>query len=185
MVELFELIASKPLEFLAGLGISSATIYSINAFIKFIFSFATKKKQAIKERLQNEKLADLVISKLGGAETFIEMIVVKIINNIMPTMNEIKELLVNLVNSEKCPVELKAYIKTILNASDNKELLLTYQDLKNQLITTALESTEQIIVKGKQKIEEEKKESLEDNKTLDENIELEKIEKKEEEISYV
>lgn len=185
MVELFKLIASNPVEFFAGLGISSATIYSIISILKLIFSFLTKKKQAIKQRLQNEDIANLVILKLGGLENFIDNIVKQVIDGINPYIEDLRLLLTQISNAEKCPVELKAYIQTILNANDNKELLLTYQDLKNKLITTALESTEQIIYNGKQKIEEEKQEQVEENVKTDENTELEKIEKKEEEISYV
>lgn len=174
MVELFQLIASKPLEFLAGLGISSATIYSIVSFIKFIVSLIAKKKNIAKEELKFEKLANLVISKLGGVETFIDNVAVKVIDKVTPAINEIKELLIKVANSEKCPVELKAYIETVLNAGGNQELLLAYQELKNQLTNQVMQVAKDTIVKGEENIKNEKEQ--ENVEPPASTVEIERIE---------
>ncbi len=174
MVELFQLIASKPLEFLAGLGISSATIYSIVSFIKFIVSLIAKKKNIAKEELKFEKLADLVISKLGGVETFIDNVAVKVIDKVTPAINEIKELLIKIANSEKCPVELKAYIETVLNAGGNQELLLAYHELKNQLTNQVMQVAKDTIVKGEENIKNEKEQ--ENVEPPASTVEIERIE---------
>lgn len=174
MVELFQLIASKPLEFLAGLGLSSATIYSIVSFIKFIVSLIAKKKNIAKEELKFEKLANLVISKLGGVETFIDNVAGKVIDKFTPAINEIKELLTKVANSEKCPVELKAYIETVLNAAGNKELLLAYQELKNQLTNQVLQIAKDTIVKGEENIKNEKEQENVEPPTS--TVEIERIE---------
>ena len=167
MVEFFQLIAAKPLEFLAGLGISSATIYSVIRIIKLIISLIAKKKNIAKEELKFEKLANLVIEKLGGVETFIDNVATHVIDKVTPYINEIKELLTKLANSEKCPVELKAYIETVLNAAGNQELLLAYQELKNQL-------TKDTIAKGEENLKNEKEQEKVEPPTP--TVEIERIE---------
>ncbi len=174
MVELFQLIASKPLEFLAGLGLSSVTIYSIVSFIKFIIGRIAKKKNIAKEELKFEKLANLVIAKLGGVETFIDNVAVKVIDKFTPAINEIKELLTKVENSEKCPVELKAYIETVLNAAGNKELLLAYQELKNQLTNQVVQIAKDTIVKGEENIKNDKEQENVEPPTS--TVEIERIE---------
>lgn len=174
MVELFQLIASKPLEFLAGLGLSSATIYSIVSFIKFIVSLIAKKKNIAKEELKFEKLANLVIAKLGGAENFMDNVAIRVIDKVTPAINEIKELLRELSNAEKCPVELKAYIDTVLNAAGNKELLLAYQELKNQLTNQVVQIAKDTIVKGEENIKNEKEQENVEPPTS--TVEIERIE---------
>ncbi len=154
MVELFQLILKYPIAFLVGLCISSGTIYSVFAVIKGVIKFFTKKKIEAKERANNEKIANLVISKLGGPDNFIDRIVLLLIKAINPAFNEIKEILTGIKEEEKCPVELKAYIQTVLSYG-NKELLLAYQQLKNQLISESIKSTNEIIDKCKQKVKQE------------------------------
>lgn len=174
MVEFFQLIASKPLEFLAGLGLSSATVYSIVSFIKFIVGRIAKKKNIAKEELKFEKLANLVIAKLGGAENFMDNVAIRVIDKVTPAINEIKELLRELSNAEKCPVELKAYIDTVLNAAGNKELLLAYQELKNQLTNQVVQIAKDTIVKGEENIKNEKEHENVEPPTS--TVEIERIE---------
>ena len=174
MVEFFQLIAAKPLEFLAGLGISSATIYSVIRIIKLIISLIAKKKNIAKEELKFEKLANLVIEKLGGVETFIDNVATHVIDKVTPYINEIKELLTKLANSEKCPVELKAYIETVLNAAGNQELLLAYQELKNQLTNQEIESEKDTIAKGEENLKNEKEQEKVEPPTP--TVEIERIE---------
>ena len=174
MVEFFQLIASKPLEFLAGLGLSSATVYSIVSFIKFIVGRIAKKKNIAKEELKFEKLANLVIAKLGGAENFMDNVAIRVIDKVTPAINEIKELLRELSNAEKCPVELKAYIDTVLNAAGNKELLLAYQELKNQLTNQVVQIAKDTIVKGEENIKNEKEQENVEPPTS--TVEIERIE---------
>lgn len=174
MVEFFQLIAAKPLEFLAGLGISSATIYSVIRIIKLIISLIAKKKNIAKEELKFEKLANLVIEKLGGVETFIDNVATHVIDKVTPYINEIKELLTKLANSEKCPVELKAYIETVLNAAGNQKLLLAYQELKNQLTNQVIESVKDTIAKGEENLKNEKEQEKVEPPTP--TVEIERIE---------
>ena len=174
MVEFFQLIAAKPLEFLAGLSISSATIYSVIRIIKLIISLIAKKKNIAKEELKFEKLANLVIEKLGGVETFIDNVATHVIDKVTPYINEIKELLTKLANSEKCPVELKAYIETVLNAAGNQELLLAYQELKNQLTNQVIESVKDTIAKGEENLKNEKEQEKVEPPTP--TVEIERIE---------
>ena len=174
MVEFFQLIAAKPLEFLAGLGISSATIYSVIRIIKLIISLIAKKKNIAKEELKFEKLANLVIEKLGGVETFIDNVATHVIDKVTPYINEIKELLTKLANSEKCPVELKAYIETVLNAAGNQELLLAYQELKNQLTNQVIESVKDTIANGEENLKNEKEQEKVEPPTP--TVEIERIE---------
>lgn len=174
MVEFFQLIAAKPLEFLAGLGISSATIYSVIRIIKLIISLIAKKKNIAKEELKFKKLANLVIEKLGGVETFIDNVATHVIDKVTPYINEIKELLTKLANSEKCPVELKAYIETVLNAAGNKELLLAYQELKNQLTNQVVQIAKDTIVKGEENIKNDKEQENVEPPTS--TVEIERIE---------
>lgn len=134
MVELFQLIATKPLEFLAGLGVSSATIYSVLKIIKFLMSLMLKKKNIEQENLRFDKIANVVVEKFGGVENFIDKTASQLITKLAPIFEDMKGKLKEIYSKENCPVELKAYIETVLKYSGNNELLLTYEELKKQLI---------------------------------------------------
>lgn len=178
MVEFFKLIASKPLEFIAGLGVSSATIYSMVMIIKFVLSLITKKKNFQKENLKFNKLADLVINKFGGVEEFINKISVQVISNLAPTFNEFNKKFNEILLKETCPLELKAYIETVLKANGNKELLLTYEDLKRKLSSELMQTKKEFIQNIKQ-IEQEIKSEIEQVRT---DLEIKEITSKSKEI---
>lgn len=156
MVELFELIAAKPLEFLAGLGISSATIYSIVRAIKGFIALITQKSRKAKELLQNNNIADAVVTKLGGVDAFVDKIADVVINKLTSsaTMQEFKKILEKILTMGNCPIELKAYIQTVLTRSGDEQLKLLYEQIKGNLIAAASDVITEIIESGENKVME-------------------------------
>lgn len=158
MVELFELIASKPLEFLAGLGISTTTIYTLFRALKGLFSLITKKSQKAKEILTQENIANVVVSKIQCAEDFMDKLANLVVSKL--TQSELiialKKVLEDIEKMETCPVELKAYISTVLSNSGSEELLLLYKETKNQLIEQSKKAVEEAVQNGEEKLQESK-----------------------------
>ena len=159
MTELFELIASKPLEFLAGLGISATSIYTVISLLKGLFSLITKKSKKAKELLNQQSIANAVIEKLGGVEGFMDNVAKLVCSKLEPGLKEIKEMLKQVANNDKCPTELKAYIETILKYSGDKNLIAMYENLKNQFLTTAQEEVNNLILEGEKNLGEVKEET--------------------------
>lgn len=159
MTELFELIASKPLEFLAGLGISATSIYTVISLLKGFFSLITKKFKKAKELLNQQNIANAVIEKLGGVEGFMDNVAKLVCSKLEPGLKEIKEMVKQVANNDKCPTELKAYIETILKYSGDKNLIAMYENLKNQFLTTAQEEVNNLILEGEKNLEEAKEET--------------------------
>lgn len=159
MTELFELIASKPLEFLAGLGVSATSIYTIISLLKGLFSLITKKSKKAKELLNQQNIANAVIEKLGGVEGFMDNVAKLVCSKLEPGIKEIKETLKQIANNDKCPTELKAYIETILKYSGDQNLITMYESLKNQFLLAAQEELNTLIVEGEKKLEEAKEEA--------------------------
>lgn len=150
MVELFELIAAKPLEFLAGLGISTTTIYTLVRALKGFIALITKKSTKAKELLQNNNIADAVITKLGGVETFVDTIANVVVNKITnsETIKQFKVILETISKSTNCPVELKAYIQTVLSQNGSEKLALLYEQTKRAMVENTKESVADVIEKG-------------------------------------
>lgn len=159
MTELFELIASKPLEFLAGLGISATSIYTVISLLKGLFSLITKKSKKAKELLNQQNIANAVIEKLGGVEGFMDNVAKLVCSKLEPGLKEIKEMVKQVANNDKCPTELKAYIETILKYSGDKNLIAMYENLKNQFLTTAQEEVNNLILEGEKNLGEAKEET--------------------------
>ena len=159
MTELFELIASKPLEFLAGLGISATSIYTVISLLKGFFSLITKKSKKAKDLLNQQNIANAVIEKLGGVEDFMDNVAKLVCSKLEPGLKEIKEMVKQVANNDKCPTELKAYIETILKYSGDKNLIAMYENLKNQFLTTAQEEVNNLILEGEKNLEEAKEET--------------------------
>lgn len=158
MVEIFETIMQYPLQFLAGLGLSGGTIYGVFAFSKWFISLFTKKSQKAKELLNRQAIADTVIKTVGGIDDFVDKIANKVIEKITTnqTVNDFKVLLQQIANKNDCPVELKAYIETVLSQSGSEQLSLLYEQTKATLIEMAKDKTRSVIDNGKDVIEQEK-----------------------------
>lgn len=169
MSEIFEIILAKPLEVLAGLGISSATIFAFIKFIAWLISLFTKKKKLKAEKEQQDAIADAVVNKIGGIEELIQNIASKVISDMIShqTFNEFKNYLVELKDKAVCPVELKAYIATMLTQEGCEKLSLIYESLKNEYSQN--NKSKQIEPEKKQKVVE-----IEQNNAEIEQIELEK-----------
>lgn len=157
MVEIFETIMQYPLQFLAGLGVSSGTIYGVFSFIKWIVSCITKKSKKAKEILNQQAIADTIIKTIGGVENFMDSVANKVVEKITanPTINNFKVLLKEIANKDACPIELKAYIETVLSQSGSEQLSLLYEQTKATLIEMAKEKTLSVIDDGKKALEDE------------------------------
>lgn len=189
MVEIFETIMQYPLQFLAGLGISGGTIYGVVSFIRWIVSCATKKSQKAREVLNRQAIADMVINAFGGVEKFTDSVASKVIEKITscPTINDLKVLLQQVSERDTCPIELKAYIETVLSQSGSEQLSLLYEQTKATLIELAKEQTRDCIEDGKTIIvqEEEKEPTAEIVKIVeDEEINTPKNDNKDTDIDY-
>lgn len=191
MVEIFETIMQYPLQFLAGLGISSGTIYGVFSFIKWIVSCITKKSKKAKEILNQQAIADTIIKTIGGVDNFMDSIASKVVEKITtnPTINNFKVLLKEIANKDTCPIELKAYIETVLSQSGSEQLSLLYEQTKSTLIEIAKEQTRNCIENGETIIEQEKENEEEitnQNVQVVENKEIEtpQVENKDTDIDY-
>lgn len=158
MVEIFETIMQYPLQFLAGLGISGGTIYGVFSFIRWIVSCATKKSQKAREVLNRQAIADMVINAFGGVEKFTDSVANRVIEKISScsVVNDLKTSLQQAANADNCPIELRAYIETILSQSGSEQLSLIYEQTKATLIEAAKSTTKEIVQNGETIIEQEK-----------------------------
>lgn len=160
MVELFEIIVNNPVEFLTGLGLSSASIYAIIMIFKGIIGLITKKSKKAKELLQQEQIASKVVEKLGGLDNFMDNIAKLVIDKLTESQlySNVLNLLNEIANKDDCPTEIKAYIETVLSQSGNEELYLLYEQAKSTLIESAKSNVNNIIEEGKTSEEEKTEE---------------------------
>ena len=123
MVEIFQTILQYPLQFLAGLGISGGAIYGAFSFSKWLISLFTKKSQKAKEILNRQAIADTIINAVGGIDNFIDKIAEKVIEKFTTnkTIDEFKQVLQKISSKNDCPIELKAYIETVLSQSGSEQ----------------------------------------------------------------
>ena len=165
MVELFELIMQYPAQFLAGLGLSSGAIYLIFSGIKGFIKLVTKKSTKLKQIANNNAIADAVVNKLGDMDAFIDKVAETVINKLSnaQAINEIKAVLTKIANKENCPIELKAYINTMLSQKGSEKLQLLYEQTKANLITISKIETQEVIENGAEKLEQEKQSIVENN----------------------
>lgn len=163
MVELFELIMQYPAQFLAGLGLSSGAIYLVFNGIKGVVKLVTKKSTKLKQVANNNAIADAVIDKLGDMDAFVDKVADTVINKLSnaQAINEIKAVLSKIANKSDCPLELKAYIDTVLSQSGSEQLQLLYEQTKANLITISKMETHEIIENGAEKLEQEKQSIIE------------------------
>ena len=151
MTQIFELIMQYPLQFLAGLGVSSATVFAIIKFLKFFFSLFFRKRDKKKMQETFESIANTVVNKIG-----LEEVKDKIVGEVIDELSkQVKTLVSNFKaenktlnkKTEKLIMELSdvlAYIKTVLSESENEELLLNYNEVKNRLTEAKTQEIEEL-----------------------------------------
>ena len=174
MLKIFEFIYNNPKEFILTLMIISAVVYMVIRILKGFFSLFIKSKKRKEQAKQRELQADIVIDKLGGIDGFTEYLASKIIERIQPNMQDIKQELDKLTVMDKCPVELKAYIETVLKTNPN--LLLQYEELKLKYKVNTLPK----VVKKTKDVKENTQEKIKEQTT----VKVEKQETKQEDITY-
>lgn len=159
MTELIELILSKPLEFLAGLGISATTIFSIWKFLAWFISLFTKSRRLRKEKETQTAIAAAVINAFGGLDKFIDKMAERVIFSISKSefAQILRDQLEQIKESSNCPVELQAYIETVLTQDGSEDLKVIYEQIKNNLILQAQNKAKQIIEVGEVALEENDK----------------------------
>ena len=175
MLKVFEFIYNNPKEFSLFLSIALAIVYTVVRIFKGVLSLFFKSKKRKEQAKLRDLQADIVIDKLGGIDGFTEYLASKVIEKIQPNMQEIKHELDKLTAMDKCPVELKAYIETVLKASPN--LLLQYEELKCKYKANNLPK----VVQQRQEIKERVQEKIEEQVT---SKPKEKQENKQEDITY-
>ena len=170
MTELIELILAKPLEFLAGFGISATTIFSIWKLLAWIISLFTKGKRLRKEKETQTAIAAAVINAFGGLDKFINKVAERVIFSISESefARILKNQLEQIKESTNCPVELQAYIETVLTQDGSEDLKVIYEQIKNNLLFQVQNKTNQII-----KVDDVVLEEV-DDVVLEENDELNK-----------
>lgn len=156
MTELIELILSKPLEFFAGLGISATTIFSIWKFLAWFISLFTKSRRLRKEKETQTAIAAAVINAFGGLDKFIDKVAERVIFSISESefAQILRDQLEQIKESSNCPVEMQAYIETVLTQDGSEDLKVIYEQIKNNLILQAKNKAKQIIEVGEVALEE-------------------------------
>ena len=156
MTQIFELIMQYPLQFLAGLGVSSATVFAIIKFLKFFFSLFFRKRDKKKMQETFEGILLGFITSLPEFITFLEEVKDKIVGEVIDELSkQVKTLVSNFKaenktlnkKTEKLIMELSdvlAYIKTVLSESENEELLLNYNEVKNRLTEAKTQEIEEL-----------------------------------------
>lgn len=132
MSKVFEYITTHPLQALLVLLIGVSLSYTVIRLLKGFFGLFTRKRKARKEEEREQRQAELVLEKLGGIEAFSEIVALKVTSKQKIHIDKIKQELQTLQAMDKCPMELKAYIETVLKA--NPTLLLQYEEHKAKLV---------------------------------------------------
>lgn len=175
MLKVFDFIYTNPKESILTLIIVSAVVYTALRILKGFFSLFIKGRKRREQAKQRELQADIVIERLGGIDNFTGHIASKMIEKIQPNMQELKQEIDRLGKQDKCPVELKAYIETVLKSNPN--LLLQYEELKCKYKSNSLPK----VVQQRQEIKERVEEKIEEQVTF----KSKKEEAKQEDITYV
>ncbi len=173
MSKVFEYILIHPIQSIFVLVMGVAITYTVVRLLKGFFGLFTRKRKARKEKVRQERQAEIVLEKLGGVEAFSELVAEKVIMKQKQHIDQLKQDVQTLQTMDKCPIELRAYIETVLKA--NPILLLQYEEHKAKLV-------------GKQNIQTkiQSKEELEQQEEVrNVAVVLEKKEEQKEEISYV
>lgn len=200
MLEIFEQIIANPGEFFTAIGISSASFFCVVKALSYILELLTKSSKLKKEHKQHLAQASLMLQMFGENEgiskkteenvkkAIAESKTIKSLENIV---KELRELSLLLAQADSCPIELKAYINTVLSQDGAEDLLLEYEKTKGTLVTSEdkEEKVEPEVVEPEVEVEEVKAEEVEEDKTKKDvpltNVDEEE-EKKEDfgEISY-
>ena len=175
MSKVFEYILIHPIQSVFVLVIGVAITYTVVRLLKGFFGLFTRKRKARKEKVRQEKQAEIVLEKLGGIEAFSELVAEKVIMKQKANIDAIQQDLQVLQVADRCPIELKAYIETVLKA--NPILLLQYEELKVKYKGNSVRK-DIPKAKGKQEHTQEKREE-------ETTIQAEIKEEQKEEISYV
>ncbi len=175
MSKVFEYLLMQPIQSVFVLVIGVSITYTIIRILKGIFGLFTRKRKIRKELEKQERQAELVVDKLGGVEAFSELVADKVIMKQKVNIDTIKQDLQVLQVPDKCPIELKAYIETVLKTSP--QLRLQYEELK---VKYKGKSVSKDIPKAKD-MQEHTQEKREEQITVQEEIK----EEQKEEISYV
>lgn len=173
MSKVFEYILIHPIQSVFILVMGVSITYTVVRLLKGFFGLFTRKRKTRKEKVRQEKQAEIVLEKLGGIEAFSELVAEKVIMKQKANIDAIQQDLQVLQVADRCPIELRAYIETVLKA--NPTLLLQYEEYKAKLV-------------GKQNIQTkiQSKEELEQQEEVrNVAVVLEKKEEQKEEISYV
>lgn len=175
MSKVFEYIVANPLQSIFVLVIGVSIAYTTIRILKGFFGLFTRKRKARKEKERQERQAELVLEKLGGVEAFRERVALKVTSKQKVQIDKIKQEIQVLQAMDKCPLELRAYIETVLKA--NPTLLLQYEEQKAKLV-----GKQSIKSKMVDKVEQEQREAISTNAT----VVVEKTEQStKEEITYV
>lgn len=175
MSKVFEYILIHPIQSVFVLVIGVAISYTTVRILKGFFGLFTRKRKARKEKVRQEKQAEIVLEKLGGIEAFSELVAEKVIMKQKQHIDQLKQDVQTLQTMDKCPIELKAYIETVLKA--NPTLLLQYEELKVKYKGNSVRK-DIPKAKGKQEHTQEKREE-------ESIVQAEIKEEQKEEISYV
>lgn len=175
MSKVFEYLLMQPIQSVFVLVIGVSITYTIIRILKGIFGLFTRKRKIRKELEKQERQAELVVDKLGGVETFCECVAEKVINKQKVYIDKLKQEIEEIQAMDRCPIELKAYIETVLKA--NPTLLLQYEELKVKYKGNSVRK-DIPKAKGKQEHTQEKREE-------ETTIQAEIKEEQKEEISYV
>ena len=173
MSKVFEYILIHPIQSVFVLVMGVSITYTVVRLLKGFFGLFTRKRKTRKEKVRQEKQAEIVLEKLGGVEEFSEVVAEKVTSKQKVDIDKLKQDIQILQAMDKCPIELRAYIETVLKA--NPTLLLQYEEHKAKLV-----SKQNIQTKIQSKEELEQQEEVRNVAVV-----LEKKEEQKEEISYV
>lgn len=175
MSKVFEYILIHPIQSVFVLVIGVSITYTVVRLLKGFFGLFTRKRKTRKEKVRQEKQAEIVLEKLGGVEEFSEVVAEKVTSKQKVDIDKLKQDIQILQAMDKCPIELRAYIETVLKTSP--QLRLQYQELKVKYKgKSVLKDIPK--AKGKQEHTQEKREE-------ETTIQAEIKEEQKEEISYV
>lgn len=175
MSKVFEYILIHPIQSVFVLVMGVSITYTVVRLLKGFFGLFTRKRKARKELARQEKQAEIVLEKLGGVGEFSEVVAEKVTSKQKVDIDKLKQDIQILQAMDKCPIELRAYIETVLKA--NPTLLLQYEELKVKYKGNSVPK-DIPKAKGKQEHTQEKREE-------ETTIQAEIKEEQKEEISYV
>lgn len=139
-VELFHSICNNVVEWLVGLGLSTATIYSIVRFVKFIIYLFTKKKRIAQKQAENDALAELITNKVIAK---LEPYFANTTKSSEEVKAEIKTLAQEVQNNESetiktLAIDTSAYQTVML--SQDESLRLSFETIRSELVNASIKA---------------------------------------------